>query len=836
MSVFTLLVLLSAPAAARAELSLPEGFSEVTVAEGLSDPTALAYAPDGRMFIAEKSGRVRVVRPDGSLATAPVIDISGHVAAQGDRGLLGIAVDSEFATNGFVYLLYTYDEDPGRPAAEKTSRLTRIKVLADNTVADPLMTPETVLLGKTGHAPCPAPANASDCIPSSSDSHSIGTVRADPDGTLWVGSGDGAQYCCMDPTALRTFDERSLSGKILHVDREGRGLPGHSFCPDEADLTMVCTKLYAKGFRNPFRFQLRPGTTPVAGDVGWDTSEELDLVEPGHSYGWPCYEGPNRTPHYEELAECRAQYASDPPSQTPPVYHYERPYGVGGAIVAGPQYTGTRYPAAYRGAWFFGDYAQGWLKTYDLVDGKPANVRTFAATGFTGVDLEITPEGDLVFVNFGDGSAKSGSVRRIVFGNAPPPATAHATPSSGSSPLTVELSADVSVDPDGDAVSYTWDFDNDGSTDADTRTASHVYTTSGVHTPRLTVRDARGLASSDTVPILVDEAPPVAKIDAPVDGSHFRHGMALPLRGSAHDALDGDLSGGALRWRIVLHHGNHIHLVASGLPGAEQSFIPAGDHDADSYYEIEFTATDSAGQEDTQTVVIRPETIALTLASSPPGVTLSYSARAYVAPVTLTSAIGFRTSVSAPETVTVGGRGYRFDSWSDGGARSHPFVVPTGDRTLTARYRTAGGAPAVPPGSAAEVLGSPATGPTVRPPPPRPRLRVDRPGRRTRTLAGEVTGAGARPRVLIALRTVRSGGRCRRWSADRGRLAGLSRGCAAGHTWMRAAVTRTGASAWRWKVGLRGTPRAGRYVVATRVTDGRGRTLIGARSIPLRLR
>jgi glucose/arabinose dehydrogenase len=826
---FALFALVSAPAAARADLSLPTGFSEVTVADRLADPTALAYAPDGRMFIAEKAGRLRVVSPAGSLVKAPVIDISGHVATAGDRGLLGIAVDAAFATNRFVYLLYTYDDDQAHPAAEKTARLTRIRVLPDNTVADALTDPETVLLGTTGPAPCPAPANTSDCIASTSDSHSIGTVRADPDGTLWVGSGDGAQYSYMDPTALRTFDEQSMNGKILHVDRDGRGLADHRFCPEEINLTLVCTKLYAKGFRNPFRFQLRPGTTPVVGDVGWNTTEELDFVEPGQSYGWPCYEGIIHTVEYEELPECKALYAAAP-SQTPPAHNYQHVFGGSGAIVAGPQSTAAGYPEAYRNAWFFGDYGAGWIKAYDLVGGQPANVRDFAPTGFSGVDLETTPEGELVYVNFGDGSTNSGSVRRIVFGNAAPSAAAHATPASGSSPLSVELSADVSVDPDGDSVSYAWDFESDGSDDAHTRTASHVYTTPGVYDARLTVTDERGAVSHDTVTIAVDDAPPVATIAAPVDGSLFRHGSPVLLRGSANDAVDGELTGDSLRWRIVLHHGHHIHLVASQLPGADRSFTPPGDHDADSYYEIEFTATDSAGLHDTRTIVIRPETIALTLASSPPGATLSYSARKYVAPVTLTTAIGYRTSVSAPETLTVGATSYRFEGWSDGGARSHQFVIPAEDRTLTAGYRAA----AVPPGSAAAVLDSQQTGPALVA--PRPRLRLDRPGRRTRTLAGRVSGVAARPRVLVGLRTVRSGGRCRRWSADHGRLAGLSRACASGHTWMRATVTKMGASAWRWKVRLRGVPRAGRYVVATRVTDGRGRTLIRSTSASLRLR
>ncbi|MEO8690394.1 MAG: PKD domain-containing protein, partial [Solirubrobacteraceae bacterium] len=465
-------------------------------------------------------------------------------------------------------------------------------------------------------------------------------------------------------------------------------------------------------------------------------------------------------------------------------------------------------------------------------DGKPANVRDFAPMGFTGVDLETTPGGDLVYVNFGDGSANSGSVRRIVFGNAPPPAKAHASPASGPSPLSVELSADVSADPDGDAVSYAWDFDGDGKDDAGTRTASHVYTTSGVHTARLTVTDARGLASHDTVAIAVDEAPPVARIDAPVDGSLFRHGTPVPLRGSAHDAIDGELTGDSLRWRIALHHGDHIHLVTSDLRGAEQSFTPAGDHDADSYYEIEFTATDSQGQEDSKTALIRPETIVFTLASSPPGATLGYSAREYTAPATLTTAIGYRTSVSAPETLTAGGTAYRFDRWSDGGARSHQFVIPAEDSTLTALYRAADG-PA-PPGSAAETLGTQTAGPMVRP--PRPQLRLDRPGRRTRTLSGTVSPLAARPRVLVGLRTVLSHGRCRRWSADGGRLARLTRHCALPLAWMRASVTKTGASAWRWKLRLRGTVHAGRYVVTTRATDGRGRTLIRSQAASLRLR
>ena len=206
--------------------TLPTGFEERTVVSGLTAPTAVAWAPDGRMFVAEKGGKVRVVTAAGALVSAPLIDISGHVNTAGDRGLLGIAVDSSFASNKYLYLLYTYDAKTSASDQPKSSRLTRVTVNANNTASA-----ETTLLGSWPTQPCPEPANNVDCIPSDSTAHSIGTVRSAPDGTLWIGSGDGSNYGGADPKAVRTHDERTLSGKIAHVDRNGNGLPGHPFCP-----------------------------------------------------------------------------------------------------------------------------------------------------------------------------------------------------------------------------------------------------------------------------------------------------------------------------------------------------------------------------------------------------------------------------------------------------------------------------------------------------------------------------------------------------------------------------------------------------------------------------
>ena len=256
-------------------------------------------------------------------------------------------MDANYASNHYVYLLYTYDVAPLTPDGDgrMVSRLERFTISPTNVV-----TPSKVLLGSYVQGFCPPARNDLDCIPSDDLSHSIGTVRADPDGSLWVGSGDGASWGYADPLALRTFDEQSMAGKIMHIDREGRGLPGHPFCPANGDLDAVCTKIHAKGFRNPFKFTLRPqGRGLAVGDVGWNQREEIDLVPSGGgSYGWPCYEGSQRTPGYRDFPECQAEYAKEgtPDAHRSPAYEYLHP--IGSTVIMGPTYSGGRVPLEHR--------------------------------------------------------------------------------------------------------------------------------------------------------------------------------------------------------------------------------------------------------------------------------------------------------------------------------------------------------------------------------------------------------------------------------------------------------------------------------------------------------
>ena len=677
-------VLFACAATPAAAATYPPGFEERTIAAGLTGPVGVAWTPDGRMIVIEKFGRVRIFAAGGA-TPATVVDLSARVNSYWDRGLLGIAVDSSFEANRYVYLLYTAELNPfvRDGSSPAVSRLARYQLSDSNQLTD-----ETIILGKYNGGVCPLPSNTVDCIPSEGPSHSIGSVRSAPDGTLYVGSGDAASFGFTDRLALRTYDERSLAGKIVHIDRDGRGLPGHPFCPANNDLGQVCTKLYAKGFRNPYRFKLRPDGGLTVGDVGWNTREEVDLISSGgRSYGWPCYEGTIRTPGYNALPECAPEYAKEGTADAHAGPSYDYPHAGSAAIQGGPTYQGSGYPPGFQGRIFFGDYAAGFIKTMRVAaDGSVADVEAFA-DGWYGTDLETAPSGDLAFVDFGDGSAGTGSVKQVVYSsdNGSPVARATAGTDTGPAPLEVSFSSAGSSDPDGDPLAYSWDF-GDGSASTD-ENPTHTYAESGVYTATLTVSDGRGGTGSATVRIVVGGSPPTATIEVPADESLYRDGDTITVRGSATDIEDGAVPASGLSWNVVVHHATHIHQVGAFDGVAEASFVALRDHDADSYYEITLRATDSSGLTDTTRARIRPETVPLTLASDPPGASVSYAGSDAVTPFATSAAIGFRTTISASRSMTgPGGRPYVFDGWSDGGALSHDIEIPATATTLTATY------------------------------------------------------------------------------------------------------------------------------------------------------
>lgn len=656
------------------------------LATGLSEPTAIAWTPDGRLLVTEKQGVVKLV----TRRTAPfgrvILDISTRVATRDDSGLLALEVDRNFARNGFIYLGYTFDADPSAPGAPKTARLSRFRLAGGRIVGG--AGSEKVLLGQVGRGPCPPPANDVDCMPTDHGAHSIGAIRAAPDGTLWVSMGDGSGDASASRAALRAYDEQSFAGKLLHVDRRGRGLPGHPLCPSERDLRRVCTKVFATGFRNPFRFSLAPDGAPIVGDVGWGLREEIDVVEAGGNYGWPCYEGEVRTPGFDAFLGCRELYAREGSAGAPerPAYQYERPQH-GAAIIAGPLFPASDPVPPFRDAFFFGDYGVGSLSRLTGGLGYTRSQVETIATDWRGVDLRPGPGGTLAYVDIADGFV--GAIAHAP-ANKTPIASVQTAPAYGALPLRVTLRV-TADDPDGDELSYRWRL-GDGER-ASGPTVRHTYRERGTYVVRLAVSDGHGGRTLAAARVFAGNTPPrAARILSPADGYRYVAGQPVRLRAAARDAEDGRLPGRSFLWRLTLRHRDHNHYVGEGV-GREFAFRPLRDHDADSYYKVVVVATDRSGLtqlEPPHEITLRPKTTKLSIDSQPAGAPIVYGNVELETPVERRAGVGHRTHVTAADTFESDGVVYRFSSWSDGAPRRRRIVIGPRPSRLTALYVAAG--------------------------------------------------------------------------------------------------------------------------------------------------
>jgi len=449
---------------------LPAGFQETTVFSGLTNPTVVRFASDGRIFVAEKSGLIKEF--DSLSDTTPTVfaDLRTNVYNFWDRGLLGMALDPNFPGTPYIYVLYTYDH-----------------VLGDAAAAPKWGTPGATSDG----CPTPPGPTTDGCVVSARlsrlqangnvmtgteqvlvedwcqqfPSHSIGTVEFGPDGALYAGGGDGANFNyadygqtgnpCGDPGgpagtnltpptaeggALRSQDLRTsgdpvgLDGSLIRVNpATGAGLPSN---PLAGSSDPNARRVIAYGFRNPFRFAFRPGTNEIwVGDVGWNDWEEIDTIDnPAdgvlRNFGWPCFEGTQRQAGYDAAGLSICQNLTNT-AVVDPYFKYNHAdkvvpnesCPVGSSSVSGLSFefapTGGIFPAAYQGALFFADYSRDciWvMRKNGNPKPSPGSIDTFVADAANPVNLEFGPDGALYYVDF-DG----GTIRRIAPTSAPPP-------------------------------------------------------------------------------------------------------------------------------------------------------------------------------------------------------------------------------------------------------------------------------------------------------------------------------------------------------------------------------------------------------------------------------
>lgn len=324
---------------------------------GLTDATAFAQAPDGRLFVAKQTGTMRVVKNNALLPT-PFLTLT--VDANGERGLLGVAFHPDFAANNLVYAYYTV---PGNPPHNRISRFT-----ANGDMVTPAS--EQILV---------------DLPNLSATNHNGGAIHFGADGKLYVGVGDNA-------ASANSQNLATPLGKLLRFNDDGT-IPGDNpFCTTQGNLACA---VWAYGLRNPFTFAVQPVTGRIhINDVGEVTWEEINLGAAGANYGWANNEGPTAAAGVTTPLLAYRHSATVPPGSGPGGFF------TGCAITGGAFYPGSGpFPAAYRGSYFFADLCTAFIARLDLANDNAAYA--FGAVTGTPVDMLVASDGALLVLTRG---------------------------------------------------------------------------------------------------------------------------------------------------------------------------------------------------------------------------------------------------------------------------------------------------------------------------------------------------------------------------------------------------------------------------------------------------
>jgi glucose/arabinose dehydrogenase len=368
--------LLLSMAASAWSSTYPSGFRETLVSSALTQPTHFAIAPDGRIFVAEKQGRVRLVK-NGTLLTAPVLTVTVHTERY--RGIMGIALDRAFGSNGYLYIYYTTTT----PTIH--NRISRFTIVGDVATAGS----ERVLF---------------DLPTSASAAHNGGALAVGTDGLIYAGSGD-------DNTGSNAQTLATVRGKILRIGTDGTIPPDNPFL---SSTTGINQAIWAMGVRQPWSigFDHDLGSMMLQ-DVGSTTYEEVNVGRAGANYGHPVTEGPTTDPRFDA-----------------PLHSYR--IGTSGttggcAAIGGAFYrpVTAAFPAAYLGRYFFADHCNGWMKTIDPANGN--QVAVFATGMISGdgsgvSDIQVAPDGSLYYV------LHNGRLFRVTYDSSVPTPTPTPTP------------------------------------------------------------------------------------------------------------------------------------------------------------------------------------------------------------------------------------------------------------------------------------------------------------------------------------------------------------------------------------------------------------------------
>ncbi|MER5691751.1 PQQ-dependent sugar dehydrogenase [Streptomyces mirabilis] len=642
-----------AAVAAPGNTAAAEDFQQVTLAKGepeVGEPMSLAVLPDRSVLHTSRDGELRLTDAAGNTKIAGKLDVYTH----DEEGLQGVGIDPGFADNRFIYLYYAPPLNTPAGDAPETgtaadfapfdgvNRLSRFVLRTDGTL-DTASEKKILDVQATRGICC----------------HVGGDIDFDAAGNLYLSTGDDSNPFQSDgftpiderPDRNPVFDaQRSagntndLRGKILRIKVNADGsysIPDGNLFPPGTDKTRP--EIYAMGFRNPFRFSVDKATGIVyVGDYGPDAGaadpargpggqvEFARVTGPGN-FGWPyctgkndayvdydfatktsgaafdCNAPKNTSPHNTGLTDLPpAQPAWIPydgasvpefgsGSESPmggPVYHYD-------ASLDSP----VKFPQAYDGNFFAGEFGRRWIKR--IASDSAGTVQSINSVPWTGtqvMDMAFGPDGALYVLDYGTawfgGDENSGLYRieNATDGHSPV-AQAAADRTSGQAALKVSFSSAGSSDADGDALTYSWDFGDGGTSTA--ANPSHKYRTNGTYTATVTAKDATGRTGSASVQIVVGNTAPKVVIEQPRDGQLFSFGDPVPFKVKVTDPEDGRaIDCAKVKVTFILGHDSHGHPLtsANGCSGTLQTSANGGhDQDANIFGVLDAEYTDGGG-------------------------------------------------------------------------------------------------------------------------------------------------------------------------------------------------------------------------------------------------
>ncbi|WP_432557391.1 PKD domain-containing protein [Granulicoccus sp. GXG6511] len=662
-----------------AHAAIPSGFQIVNYPTGHAPGmgtalTDFAFTPDNKGYYSlGKGGSVRWSSLDGRI-NREIARLS--VTTQQDLGAVSIDLGHNYGLPGGSNSLWIVRIRPdGRPG----------RCPEDNACGENVLSEFNVNFDAAGNPVSLGAERRVLWFPNRDITHGMDSVVVDKDGSLWVSIGDGASFREMDPDAFDAQRRDSPYGRIMHIDREGAGMPTNpEFDPRNSHAWY--SKTYARGFRNPFRLRLHPTLgLPMVGDVGWNTTEEHNIVRRGGNYGWPCWEGTARTPEYStRLAGCATVTSATP------IFQYSRDRGMGSSAMGGIIYTGTPdgspgYPSSYVGTYFFADYTAGRIYTMRFNDTatalvtppNPAGWATNVAPNAVGipVSLKHAANGDVAYSDFA-----SGNIRRLSYISSNRSPVANASYRTTSNANEVAFTLDAS-DPDNDPLSYRWTF-GDGTTSTDPNPVKR-YGSAGTYDVRVVVTDGRGGSTTVDLRVNTADGTPTLTLTTPPATRTYAVGDAINLTATATDDEDGALTAD-VQWSTQLEtcKGDVCETTTgpSATGGTYNATYTVGAGDFTNWH-ITARVTDSSGATQTQTYVARPTLRSLTVTNNAG------------APISINGALGGTRQIAVGSSVGLvaprSADGTTFMRWSDGSdLSSRTITMPNSDLALEAVYST----------------------------------------------------------------------------------------------------------------------------------------------------